>query len=471
MKKYLMFMVAFFCIILVSQVRGDFESGLVDDTAYNATTWNGVANVAPSKNAVRDKLEAFVGTTVTVADTADTTTFPMLATDAAADVAPKTDAALTYNAATGLLSTTLIKLTSGAGANKLLTSDADGDASWTDSLAVSVLDMTSSTSSIPMKVGTDTVDAAMTAAGKMYFESDTEILSIGDGATIIKLDLYPAAVYTFPSATSTLARTDAGQTFTGVQAFTAPTVATSIAPASADGATLGTSALEFSDIYLADGAEILGQADGTNKITSSASGWTFAKSVSVTAAATTGGYVRLLEGSDNGTDYSMITGIANAGTTAAFTFGGSSTTENLILTIPATTATQATVTSTSGIISLDFTAINLKDVKIITADIDDEAMTIAQMGQVWTNTGDANGTVFTLPEASTVIGRTVTFVLTVAQTLSVNPNDGADTILYGGCSAGDAIQADAIGETVTLMAIDATNWAVLSVVGTWTDVN
>jgi hypothetical protein len=66
-----------------------------------------------------------------------------------------------------------------------------------------------------------------------------------------------AQTYTFPGATSTLARTDAGQTFTGVQAFTAPTVATSIAPASADGATLGTAAAEFSDLYLADGGEVL----------------------------------------------------------------------------------------------------------------------------------------------------------------------------------------------------------------------
>lgn len=38
----------------------DWESvggGSVDDTAYDATTWNGVTTVAPSKNAVRDKIE------------------------------------------------------------------------------------------------------------------------------------------------------------------------------------------------------------------------------------------------------------------------------------------------------------------------------------------------------------------------------------------------------------------------------
>jgi hypothetical protein len=30
----------------------------ISDTAYNATTWNGVTDVAPSKNAVRDKIES-----------------------------------------------------------------------------------------------------------------------------------------------------------------------------------------------------------------------------------------------------------------------------------------------------------------------------------------------------------------------------------------------------------------------------
>lgn len=43
-----------------SDVVVDLEtaSGVVDDTAYNATTWNGDATHAPSKNAVRDKIES-----------------------------------------------------------------------------------------------------------------------------------------------------------------------------------------------------------------------------------------------------------------------------------------------------------------------------------------------------------------------------------------------------------------------------
>jgi hypothetical protein len=35
-------------------------TGLIDDTAYDATTWNGDTTHAPSKNAVRDKIEALV---------------------------------------------------------------------------------------------------------------------------------------------------------------------------------------------------------------------------------------------------------------------------------------------------------------------------------------------------------------------------------------------------------------------------
>ncbi len=291
-----------------------------------------------------------------------------------------------------------------------------------------------------------------------------------------------ARSYALPDAAATLARTDAGQTFTGVNIFTAPSITTSIDTGSTSftafaGATTlltlggtGASASTFAPSTLDATSEVTGAIRTSGGLSAAKQIWS-GTGFSSKAATTTGGYIRLLEGSDNGTDYSMLTGIANAGTTAAFTFGGSSTTENLILTIPITTATEATVTSTSGITSIDFTAINIKDVKIITADTDNEAMTAAQMGQVWTNTGDTDGTIFTLPEASTVIGRSVTFVLTVAQTLTINPANGADKILYGGCAAGDAIQADAVGETITLMAIDATNWAVLSVVGTWTDVN
>jgi len=45
-------------------------------------------------------------------------------------------------------------------------------------------------------------------------------------------------------------------------------------PSSADGDSLGTAALEWSDLYLADSAVIYGQNDQSNTLTSSATGWT-----------------------------------------------------------------------------------------------------------------------------------------------------------------------------------------------------
>jgi Zn-dependent alcohol dehydrogenase len=47
----------------------------VSDTAYDATSWNGVTDVAPSKNAVRDKIESLSsgGWTVTASKTGNYT--------------------------------------------------------------------------------------------------------------------------------------------------------------------------------------------------------------------------------------------------------------------------------------------------------------------------------------------------------------------------------------------------------------
>ena len=68
---------------------------------------------------------------------------------------------------------------------------------------------------------------------------------------------------------------DASSLSTGISAtasvitLTAPSIATSIAPSAADGATLGTASLEFSDLYLADGGIIyLGDDQDINIIRS-----------------------------------------------------------------------------------------------------------------------------------------------------------------------------------------------------------
>lgn len=76
-----------------------------------------------------------------------------------------------------------------------------------------------------------------------------------------------------------------------------------------------------------------------------------------------------------------------------------------------------------------------------------------------------------LPEASAVIGCTLTFVVGAVANFTIDP-DAADVILLAASSAGDSLIADAIGESIVLRAISATQWAVVGApYGTWTDSN
>jgi hypothetical protein len=86
---------------------------------------------------------------------------------------------------------------------------------------------------------------------------------------------------------------------------------------------------------------------------------------------------------------------------------------------------------------------------------------------VYTNEGDANGAAITLPTAAA--GYSFTFVIQAAQTLTITANTG-DTIRIAGnvTAAAGAISAATVGNAVTLVAINATEWVATSAVGTWT---
>lgn len=103
------------------------------------------------------------------------------------------------------------------------------------------------------------------------------------------------------------------------------------------------------DTGILTATKFAGALNGTVGATTPAAGAfttiTASTSIAVAAAAATGGYVRLLEGTNNGTDYSSITGAANAGSYPAFTFGGSQGSEDLTLTA---TNDKWTFASTSG---------------------------------------------------------------------------------------------------------------------------
>lgn len=95
-------------------------------------------------------------------------------------------------------------------------------------------------------------------------------------------------------------------------------------------------------------------------------------------------------------------------------------------------------------------------------------ITAAQCGGVFVSAGAIE---MELPEASTAIGCRLTFVVGAVANFTIDP-DAADIILLLTNAAGDSLIADALGESITLVAISATQWAVEGAEkGTWTDSN
>ncbi len=87
---------------------------------------------------------------------------------------------------------------------------------------------------------------------------------------------------------------------------------------------------------------------GAAGFTVDADGDTVAKSVSVTAAAATGGILDLLEGSDNGTSYLRVQANASMATTSGITFSSDVTTESFSVTLGATGSDAVTFASATG---------------------------------------------------------------------------------------------------------------------------
>lgn len=110
-------------------------------------------------------------------------------------------------------------------------------------------------------------------------------------------------------------------------------------------------------------------------------------------------------------------------------------------------------------------------VRSIYAKTADYTVTAADMGAVFTNLGATGIVTFTLPEASTVLGEEVWFNVLANYSLKIDPADASDKILGMTDSAGDAILADAEGESIGLRAVGANSWAPIYPYGTWSDAN
>lgn len=88
--------------------------------------------------------------------------------------------------------------------------------------------------------------------------TNAKTLAVTNSLTLSGTD---STVMTFPTTSATIARTDAGNTFTGVSTasawvLTSPTITTKISPTTDDGAPLGDTTHNFSDLFLASGALI-----------------------------------------------------------------------------------------------------------------------------------------------------------------------------------------------------------------------
>ena len=185
------------------------------------------------------------------------------------------------------------------------------------------------------------------------------------------------------------------------------------------------------------------------------------------------GQIRLMEDSDNGSDYSTITGASDAGSYPSFTFSGSQGSEDLTLTASnnkwkLSSSTGVTMISTG---SIPFTgAINVKaksaDYTVGTDDADEA------YGTLFISTASSTIT-FTLPSAAAGMNMCFKNTQGNAQSIRIDAasgdyivkSDGNRTSASGeyyGCTASAACM-------VCVVAYDDTDWHVTSARGTWAE--
>jgi hypothetical protein len=106
--------------------------------------------------------------------------------------------------------------------------------------------------------------------------------------------------------------------------------------------------------------------------------------------------------------------------------------------------------------------------RTIQAHTEADGLSAAETGSVHTNTGASGSVALTLPAAAA--GLEYYFYVDAAQPLVITAATG-DTIQAGtgsASSAGGTLTADAVGESIHLVAINATEWISFAAVGTWT---
>jgi len=95
-------------------------------------------------------------------------------------------------------------------------------------------------------------------------------------------------------------------------------------------------------------------------------------------------------------------------------------------------------------------------------------LSTADCGAVHTNEGASGTIILNLPGAAAGLEYKVINIDSNPYTVNINPED-ADQIINRTDAAGDSIESNAAGESITLKAIDSTNWVITSVYPAATD--
>lgn len=154
--------------------------------------------------------------------------------------------------------------------------------------------------------------------------------------------------------------------------------------------------------------------------------------------------------------------------------GGSTITDaaNVVIAGPPIAGTNATLTRTfslwvqAGITRLDGALLNQVNVLPKTQAVSPYTVPTNEVNSYYTNEGATSAVTFNLPTA--VAGLTFTFTVEDADGITVVASAGDTIRLSGSVSAAAGNTASTtIGSSVTLVAINATEWIGVSIVGTW----
>lgn len=152
------------------------------------------------------------------------------------------------------------------------------------------------------------------------------------------------------------------------------------------------------------------------------------------------------------------------GVAAIAGFRGETSTSNLGLLNVISCSTGTTCTKSGAKLVIASNDVGVRHNRILATAT---TLTSAQCGSTIYNGG---AIVINLPEASAVLGCRFTFITANASNFDINP-DNADVILNSTNVAGDASRNATVGNSITLEALDAVNWAVVSINGVWSDAN